>query len=404
MNIGQIFIIHEPDQTVKNIKQMLEQKPEQTISKCMIYKHLKLSNIYSYWSCVFSSVPMLYMCLRYITFDWAYININVLHNIDILEINDIDYSNILVHTISFKTRDMCDISVQEEIITLINKTRDMEIFYKTFINNSISANTVTLFIHKHVYNNKIDVQKYTDTLIVHIVETHLCLSMYHEIQKMGIYFTQTQIKYYNMVNNEKTYMCVYQKYLSTLKNNHTDINSVYFAFRRCRYKSINVDDNMYDAYKNNNIKYILEHEHVPDYKCVYLSVMFSPDTRMERLESLVRDYEPIEDELNTMIYNEETMYKLHTFDVNHLEDHDTINVVLNTTTQFVYELSDKANVGIIRQQLRKELLNVVEDNNGYIINTTYLQTFTEIYNDTLIFETNNYIDYLISKYSDNKLY
>ncbi len=115
-------------------------------------------------------------------------------------------------------------------------------------------------ICEYMINNKINMNKYIDRIIVICIKN---MKQLHDIK--GIELSQEQEEYYNRYVTSK------DDTFERIIVNHTPRTFAdLYALVNCKYGA-NVDENIYDAYKNNDIVYINKHKHVPNFECLVCS-------------------------------------------------------------------------------------------------------------------------------------
>ncbi len=119
-----------------------------------------------------------------------------------------------------------------------------------------------MFMCNYIYNNKIDINLCTDKILMCMIKCKQC--GLEEIK--GIYLNIEQQAFYNKYVSPKPYT---NEYLSIYCGTHCDTYVKYYALTNYKHiEGYNVDDNMIEAYTNDDIVYIRTHEHVPDFYCL----------------------------------------------------------------------------------------------------------------------------------------
>ncbi len=195
-------------------------------------------------------------------------------------------------------------------------------------------------------------------------------------------------------------------------------SSLCYALKYCTFGNSSLDKNIYDSYARNDMKYITNTQHKPDYTCVLyacenLKIYETFDIMCGYIRNVLCYYVP-DEEINTTERIEiDKLYVLPTIEhTETIKDTEYTNLICEyyeyrdetTDIKQYYEtaLNTLYSYGCViceTYDLFVDKMELINNNTDLIRikNNTYINLFSEINDDNVYFGVKNFLDYVASK-------
>ncbi len=245
-------------------------------------------------------------------------------------------------------------------------------------------------ICEYMFNNKINMNKYMDRIIAICIKNIDYDTKIYDIK--GIELSQEQEEYYNRYVTSKD-----DTFERIIVNHAPQTFADLYALVNCK-NDAKVDENIYDAYENNDVVYINKNKHVPNFVCLVRSYKLNYErytyTPYNTMDTIDRIYKLNIHELATKNID---------YDMNeHIKVNDILNrfssgsKYVNYTCTVKEYIEDCCNTHYLVNIPYYDCVDVMKYH--YVKNTLFINIFTRLNKYDVYINFGNLVYYILDNY------